>query len=152
MGSTGWDLGQQAGTWANRLKFRPMGWDLGQWDGIWANRLGFGPTGWDLGQQDGIWANRLLFGTTSWNLGFKSWRGGRTDLRLYVMVHPRVLQDIGLLGSLPKKQRKKKKKKNKKKKTKQNEWTETAARRDKEFVTSPDLSQTFDKIENDLFQ
>ena len=50
-------------------------------------------------------------------LGF---RPGGMDLRMYVMVHPSVLQNIGPLGPLPKKQKEEveegKKKKKKKKK------------------------------------
>ena len=29
-GPTGWDLGQKAGIWANRLEYGSIGWDLGQ--------------------------------------------------------------------------------------------------------------------------
>ena len=88
-------MDHQAEIWAIRLRFGPSGWDLGHQAGIWANSMGFGPTGWDFGQQARIWASKLRFGSKVLGWG---------DVWTDVTVHPCVLQDIGPLGPLPKKE------------------------------------------------
>ena len=90
-------MGFKTGILAYWLRLWPKGWDLDLMAGIWAWRLGFRYTGWDMGLMAGIWALRLRCEP---EVG----RGGWTDRQMYVMDHPCVLQDVGPLGPLPKKE------------------------------------------------